>query len=108
MRRISSLALLVICLAVWAYAEDPPKAEEMHGTICDSKCVTQTSNTATCNPNCMEKSGVAVFINDNGTVKQIANQEICKSYMGKHVKMKARERQPESDYLIQELEQEHP
>ena len=45
---------------------------------------------------------------DDGTVKQIANQDICKSYMGKHVKMKARERQPESDYLIEELEAEHP
>lgn len=108
MRQISSLALLVICFAILAYAADTPNAEEMHGTICDSKCVTQVSNTASCNPDCTEKSGVAVFVDDNGSVKQIANQDICKSYMGKHVKMKARERQPESDYLIQELEQEHP
>jgi hypothetical protein len=32
---------------------------------------------------------MAVFVDDEGEVRQIINQDICKSHMGKHVKMKA-------------------
>jgi hypothetical protein len=64
-------------------------AKEMNGTVCDSWCVTQQGSVATCNPACTKKSGVAVFIDDQGSVLQVVNQDICKSHMNKHVKMMA-------------------
>ena len=109
MKRIAWLVFAVLCSAILTYAADPPKTEQLTGTICDAKCVTQNSNTATCDPNCSEKSGRAVFVDDNGSVMQVTNQSICKSHMGKHVKMMATptENQREQSIRIQTLEEEH-
>ncbi len=89
MRRISGIFLLVLGLAVVMCAQNSNTAKEMNGTLCDSRCVTQQGNVATCNTTCTKKSGVAVFVDDQGSVQRIANQDICKSHMNKHVKMMA-------------------
>jgi hypothetical protein len=63
----------------------------MNGTICQSSCVTQVENLATCNKDCTDKSGEGVFVNDKGVVHPIAkeSQGLIKSNMGKQVKIKA-------------------
>src|SRR5271169_2963463 len=90
MSRIAWLFLLVLCLAVFVCAQNSSGAQEMNGTICDSQCVVQQGGLATCDLTCTEKSGEAVFVGDNGTVMQVANQDMCKSHMGQHVKMTAK------------------
>jgi len=86
MNRIAWLLTLVLCSTVFMYAGDSSTAKEMNGTICDAQCVTQQSNLATCDTGCTTKSGEAVFVSDAGTVMKVANQDICQSHMGKHVK----------------------
>ena len=63
----------------------------MMGTICNSACVVREANAPTCDTTCTDKSGPAVFVSDSGNVQKIAEQDqpMCKSHMGKHVKMKA-------------------
>jgi hypothetical protein len=111
MKRIFGLFAIaaVVFSTAFVFGEDM-KSHKMTGTICDAKCVTQSSNLATCDTSCTERSGTAVFVDDRGTVKQIANQEMCKSHMNKHVKMTAApsEEQREETVRIQELEEEAP
>jgi len=87
MNRIAWLSLFVVCSAILMHAQASSTAKEMNGTICNSRCVTRQADAATCDPACTETSGWAVFIDDQGGVRQIINQDICKSHMGKHVKM---------------------
>jgi hypothetical protein len=116
MRKIGALVLAVIGFTIVMCAQDMSKAQEsgkakqMSGTICAAKCVAQQSNLATCDPTCTDKSGGAVFISDSGEVKQIANQEMCKGHMGKHVKMSAvpTESQREQALRILELNEQAP
>jgi len=87
MKRLAWLFLAVLCSAVLLNAED--KAETMSGWICDSKCVVQSAGRNTCDANCTERSGEAVFISDQGEVSGVSNQDVCSSHMGKHVKATA-------------------
>ena len=87
MKRLAWLFLAVLCSAVLLNAED--KAETMSGWICDSKCVVQSAGRNTCDANCTERSGEAVFISDQGEVMAVANQDICASHMNKRVKIRA-------------------
>ncbi|HVJ04632.1 MAG TPA: hypothetical protein VM578_03050 [Candidatus Saccharimonadales bacterium] len=89
------------------HSENPMK---MSGTVCSSSCVTQvgSSMTPTCDTSCTNKSGDAVLVDDQGNVHKIANQDMCKSHMGKHVKMTAApmpptEKQREESLRIMEL-----
>jgi len=82
MKRIAWLFLVVLCSAILLNAED----NAVSGWICYSKCVTQTGDRATCDPNCTEQSGDPVFISDQGKVTPVANPDVCASHMGKHVK----------------------
>jgi hypothetical protein len=86
MKRIAWLSSLLVCSAI-LHAQSPTPAKEMNGTICYSRCVIQQADTATCNPACAEKSGMAVFVDDEGNVRQIINQDVCKSHVGKRVKV---------------------
>jgi hypothetical protein len=116
MTKIGALVLAVICFTIvmcaqdMSKSQDSGKAKQMSGTICAANCVTQQSNLATCDRTCTDKTGGAVFITDNGEVKQIANQEICKGHMGKHVKMAAvpTESQREDTLRILELNEQAP
>jgi hypothetical protein len=64
---------------------------KMSGTVCPSACVTSvgSSMTPTCDTSCTLKGGDAVLVDDQGNVHKIANPEMCKQHMGKHVKMTA-------------------
>jgi hypothetical protein len=73
---------------MFAFAGDEKKPE-MSGWICYAKCVDQSSAKATCDQHCTETSGDIVFINDNGKVTKIANQDVAKPMCGKKVKMNA-------------------
>jgi len=89
MRFIASLLTMVLGSAL-LLAQDMPKAVEMSGTICDSKCVDQSGDHPACNLKCSEKSGDAVFIDDTGKVTKIANPDKVKGYKGQHVKGKCK------------------
>jgi predicted small secreted protein len=81
MKRFAWLFLAVLCSAVLVNAED----NTMSGWVCDSKCVVQNDNRATCDPTCTERSGDDVFVSDEGAVSAISNPEVCTSHMNKHV-----------------------
>jgi hypothetical protein len=83
--------LVVLGSVVVMYAQNSTqKKMTLTGTVCQSSCVTRVGNSvATCDPNCTDKSGDAVLVDEQGNVLTIANQQICSSHMGKHVKMTA-------------------
>jgi hypothetical protein len=83
MKRIGWLFLVVLCSAVLLNAED--KGDRVTGWVCDSRCVVHTGDMATCNPDCTERSGEAVFIHDNGKVTRISNPDTCTEYMNHRV-----------------------
>ncbi len=82
MKRLAWLFLAVLCSAILLNAED----NTMSGWVCDSKCVVQNNNRATCDPACTERSGDTVFISDEGAVSTVSNPDVCASHMNKHVK----------------------
>ena len=88
MKRIALLLTLV--LGSMLYAQEKPKAIDMTGTICDSKCVTQTDGKSACDLSCTQKDDDAIFVDDNGKATKIANPEKVKGYKGKHVKAKCK------------------
>jgi hypothetical protein len=86
MKRIATLFTIVLG-SVMLYAQDTPKGHEMTGTICDSKCVTQSAGQSSCDMNCTQKGGDAVFVQDNGKVTKIANPEKVQGNMMQRVKV---------------------
>ncbi len=100
MKRLAWLFLAVLCSAVLLNAED----NTMSGWVCDSKCVVQNDNRATCDPTCTEKGDDAVFISDEGAVSTISNQDICTSHMNKHVKAKYTREEPEGQVTQQDID----
>ena len=89
MKRIAPL-LAIVLGSVMLYAQEKSEGTEMSGTICDSRCVTQSSGQSACDPQCTRTGGDAVFVEDNGKVTKIANPDKVKGYMGKRVKTKSR------------------
>ena len=94
MKRFALLLTLILGTAM-LYAQeaketDMTKPHDMSGTICNSKCVTQTSGQNACDASCTQTDGDAVFIHDNGKVTKIGNPDKVKGYMGKQVKGKAK------------------
>jgi hypothetical protein len=86
----TALLLAIILGSVMLHAQEEPQGTEMTGTICDSKCVTQSGGQSACDLNCTKTGGDALFIEDNGKVTKIANPDKVKGYMGKRVKTKAK------------------
>jgi len=99
MKRIALLLTLVLGSAM-LYAQEKPKAIEMSGTICDSKCVTQTGSQSACDLNCTQKGGDAIFVDDNGKATKIANPEKVKGYKGKHVKAKCKMMEDDTMWIL--------
>ena len=64
---------------------------EMSGTVCKQACVSYAG--ATLRDSAIQQrtlsNGPTVLVDDAGNVKKIANEEMCKSHMGKHVKLTA-------------------
>ncbi len=90
MKRIAWLLVAVLVSAISLYAQDKGKAIAMTGMLCNSKCVTQSADHAVCDPNCADKSGDIVLVDEQGHVFQIANQDKVKLMAGKKCKMKCR------------------
>ena len=87
MKRSAALCGILLASAILLYAQDK-KPMEMMGTICHSTCITQSAGHAACDPNCTDKSGPAVFVEDNGNVSKINNPDIVKGKMNQKVKVK--------------------
>lgn len=93
MRKIAWLLIATLCSAmVLIAAQDQNNAsnnpKEMIGWVCNAKCVDQSSGKPTCNQNCSEAAGEVVFIQDNGKVTKIANQQMAQPMAGKKCKIK--------------------
>ena len=99
MKRIAWLLVAVLVSAISLYAQDKGKATTMTGSLCNSKCVTQSADHAACDQNCADKSGDIVLIDDHGHVFQIANQDKVMSLVGKKVKMKCRPVKDKKDMM---------
>lgn len=91
MRRIGWTLLVVLGWAGLVHAQSSSNKMELSGTVCKRACVTSagTNNTPTCDPQCTLSNGPTVLVDDAGNVKKIANEEMCQSHMGKHVKLTA-------------------
>ena len=90
MKRIAWLLVAVLGLASLLLADDMGKMTEMTGTLCNNKCVQQSSGHAACDQNCADKSGDVVMVDGQGKVFKIANQDKVKGLGGKKAKMKCR------------------
>jgi len=87
MKRTAALLALALGSTMLMSAQDKSKGTEMTGTICDQKCVKQDAGKAACDASCTEKSGDAVFVDDQGKATKIANPKMAKGKMGKKVKV---------------------
>ena len=106
MKQGSKLLIGILGSAALLFATDPNKeTKTKNGSVCDAQCVTKVNDRNTCNPTCTEKSGEAVFVDDDGAVMKIENQEMAKSHMGKHVNIKCTEAQREQTLRIQQLDE---
>ncbi len=93
MKRTALLLFTIFfCSAVFLFAGDKTNNNpaEMIGWVCNAKCVDQSSGTTTCNKNCSEAAGEVVFIDQQGQVLQISNQEMARPMAGKQCKMTAK------------------
>jgi hypothetical protein len=89
MKCLAWFFLLALCSPILTHAQDSSSPEQMKGTICDSGCVLRQGDVATCQPTCAKPNGIAVFIDEHGAIRQILNQDVCKSHLGKQVDMTA-------------------
>jgi hypothetical protein len=80
MKRNAALFTVVLASVILLYSQDNPPME-MTGWICTSACVTQSSGQAACDASCAgkDKSGDAVFVDDNGKVSKISNPDMVKA-----------------------------
>ena len=88
MRLFTVLASLILVLAGVGYAgEGDNPSVTMTGFICDSKCVVQKADQASCNNKCSAESGEYVFLAGQNAL-HIANPEMVKSFKGKRATVK--------------------
>lgn len=85
MQRIALLFLFILGCVALMHAQSS-NTKTLNGTVCDSSCVVQENGLATCDKSCTIKSGEAVLVDDQGKLMRVANQDVCKSHIGKHVK----------------------
>jgi hypothetical protein len=89
MKRNIGLSTIVLVLAMFAYAQDQIKVTVQTGWICNSKCVHHEKDIATCDVNCNDKSGYAVFVDEHGKSTKINNPDKVKGHMGEKMKVKS-------------------
>ncbi len=85
MKRIALLFLVVLGSLTLMHAQSSANTQKVNGTVCDASCVVQENDLATCDKSCTVKSGDAVLVDDQGKLMHVANPNVCKSHMGKHV-----------------------
>jgi len=90
LKRIVCSLVAVLVSAISLYSEDMGKVNTMTGWLCNSACVTQSGGHAACDQNCADRSGDIVFVDNDGKLWKVANQDKVMSYVGKQVKMKCR------------------
>jgi hypothetical protein len=102
MRKIVWLLIATFCSATVLVAQDGNNAsksdKEMIGWVCNAKCVDQSSSKPTCKQDCSEATGEIVFIQDNGQITKIANQQMAQPMSGKKCKVKGT-KDPDSGML---------
>jgi hypothetical protein len=108
MKHPGRLFLGVVCLATSLFAQDANSTQkkQVTGTICNSACVVQQNNLATCDRNCTDKTGATVLVDDQGKVMKISNPQMAASHMYKRVKCTAvpSEKEREESLEITELQ----
>ena len=88
MSRFTAVAAVVLAFAGFACAGEENNATvTMTGFICDSKCVVQKTDAASCNNKCSERSGEYVFLAGEN-ILHISNPEMVKPFAGKRAKVK--------------------
>jgi len=102
MKRSAVLFTIVLTSLILLYAQDNQPVE-MTGWICNSACVTQAAGQATCDVNCRDKNGDAVFVEDSGKVTKISNPDVVKGHMGTKMKVKCKMSRDKEAMEIQEL-----
>ncbi len=102
MKRIAWLFLVALGSVTLVHAQSSTNPMELSGTVCESTCVSRVNNLATCDKTCTDQSGDAVLVDDQGNIMKIANQNMCKSHMGKHVKVEAVPTEKEREQTLQE------
>ncbi len=94
-RTVLLLVTMFFCSAMFLFAgnnnQNNANAKEMIGWVCNAKCVDQSSGRASCNKNCSEAAGNVVFIDEQGQVLQISNQDTARPMAGKKCKMTAKQ-----------------
>jgi len=113
MTRMGLLCAGIFCFTGLLCAQETannPKPHEMSGTICNASCVTKADNLSTCDTSCTDKSGVSVLVDDQGNVKQIANQSMAKPHEGERMKMMVvpTEKEREQEVRIVDIEKSTP
>lgn len=95
MRRMVLIFVAMLCTGIAAYTDDMSKGKDegkgsaMTGWLCISKCVKPSGSKNICDKVCTATEGDVVFIDNNGKVDNIANQDMVKPHAGKKVKMMA-------------------
>jgi len=90
MTRIAWLFAPVLLSAVSLYAENMGKEADMSGVLCNWNSVVQNQGHAACNQNYAGQSGDVVFVDEQGRVFKIANQDKIVLRAGKKVKTKSK------------------
>ncbi len=103
MKRIAGLFVAVLLSAVLLCAQEKGKETEMTGWICDAKCVKQVDGKATCDPDCKDKSGEAVLVDDQGKAWKVTNPAVCKGKMGKKVKVQCKKMEDQDAIWIRSI-----
>jgi len=87
MKRIAGLLVVLVLSAGLLYSQEGTK--EMNGRICYLNCIGQrvSSGQNYCDPNCKNKTGELVLVDDYGVVSHITNQDKVAGYAEKDVKM---------------------
>ncbi len=81
MRRIVWMLMLVLGSAGLMYAQSSAPMK-LGGTVCQATCVVASSpDLSTCDPLCTDKGGQAVFVDDQGNVRNIEDQTATPSSM---------------------------
>jgi hypothetical protein len=102
MKRIAWLLAPVLLSAVSLYAEDMRKEADMSGVLCNSNGVVQNEGHAACDQTYAGQSGDVVFVDGQGRVFKVANQDKVVLRAGKKSKTKCKpvKDKEDTDFII--------
>ncbi len=100
MKRIAWLLAPVVLSAVSLSAEDMGKEAGLSGLLCNSNGVVQNEGHAACDQSYAGQSGEVVFVDQQGRVFKIANQDKVVLRTGKKAKTKSKPVKDQQDFVI--------